>query len=80
MFFLDVSEKDFEVLCQNPDLKTEIGREMLRLATENKLSSLEKPKEFCLHHEQFSLENNALTSTFKMKRNVALELRIDLIN
>ena len=53
---------------------------MLRLATENKLSSLEKPKEFCLHPEQFTIENGGLTSTFKMKRNVALELRKELID
>ena len=53
---------------------------MMRLAKENKLSSLEKPKEFCLHHEQFSQENNALTATFKLKRNVALEMRKALID
>ena len=48
---------------------------MLRLATENKLSSLEKPKQFCLCHELYSQENGALTATFKLKRNVALQLR-----
>lgn len=45
---------DFVTLCQNEDLKAVIGKDMLRLAVENKLSSLEKPKEFCLHHEQFT--------------------------
>ena len=44
---------------------------MTRLAVEKKLSSLEKPKEFTLWHELCSVENNLLTSTFKMKRNVA---------
>lgn len=45
----------------------------MRLATEKKLSSLEKPKEFIMWHELMSVENNLLTSTFKMKRNVAKE-------
>jgi len=53
---------------------------MLRLATENKLSSLEKPKEFFLHHELYSVENGALTATFKLKRNIALELRQSIID
>jgi len=48
---------------------------MLRLATENKLSSLEKPKQFVLCPELYSQENGALTATFKLKRNVALQLR-----
>ena len=46
---------------------------MARLGKEKKLSSLEKPKEFMLHSELFSIENNMLTSTFKVKRNVAKE-------
>ena len=46
---------------------------MVRLGKEKKLSSLEKPKEFMLHSELFSIENNMLTSTFKVKRNVAKE-------
>ena len=47
---------------------------MNKLATEKKLSSLEKPKEFILWPELCSVENNLLTSTFKMKRNVAKEV------
>jgi len=73
-------EGDLAVLCQKPEMKADILKDMLRLATENKLSSLEKPKEFCLHPEQFTIENGGLTSTFKMKRNVALELRKELID
>ena len=46
----------------------------MRLATTKKLSSLERPKEFVLWHVLCSVENNLLTSTFKMKRNVAKEL------
>jgi len=71
---------DLATLCKDAEMLAEIKRDMLRLATENKLSSLEKPKEIVLHHEQFDLENGAITSTFKLKRNVAFELRKDLID
>lgn len=46
---------------------------MQDLAKEKKLTSLEKPKQFMLVSEQFSVENNLITSTFKLKRNVARE-------
>ena len=47
---------------------------MQRLGVQNKLSSLEKPKEFILFSELFNSEGNQLlTSTFKLKRNVAKE-------
>ena len=52
-------------------MKRLVGEEMVKLGREQKLSSLEKPKEFMLHHELMSIENNLVTSTFKLKRNVA---------
>jgi len=52
---------------------------MVRLGKEKKLSSLEKPKEFMLHDELFSIENNMLTSTFKVKRNVAKQNLMPMI-
>lgn len=45
--------------------------DILQLATQNKLSSLEKPKDVFLHTEDFSVDNDILTPTFKLKRNVA---------
>ena len=45
--------------------------DMLRLAKENKLSGLEKPKEIFLTLDLFTIENDILTPTFKLKRNVA---------
>ena len=64
----------FEELCQNPDLKKAVAAEMLNFAKEKKLSSLEKPREFMLWHDLFSVENNLITSTFKLKRNVAAKV------
>lgn len=60
--------------ANNAELKKAIAADMNKLATEKKLSSLEKPKEFILWPELCSVENNLLTSTFKMKRNVAKEV------
>jgi len=64
----------FAELCEDAGLKKAVQEEILKLATANKLSSLEKPKEFILHADLFSAENNILTPTFKLKRNVAKEV------
>lgn len=48
--------------------------EINRLSVENKLSSLEKPKDINISKEPFSVENNILTPTFKLKRNVARDV------
>ena len=65
---------DFKHLCESDELKALMKGEVDRLARDNKLSSLEKPKEFVLSPEPFSVENNILTSTFKLKRNIAREV------
>lgn len=61
-------EGDFAAICENPELKKLIVADMLRLATSNKLSSLEKPKAIHISSELFSVENDTLTPTFKLKR------------
>jgi len=38
------------------------------------LTSLEKPKDLFLHPEEFSVDNNILTPTFKLKRNIAAQV------
>ena len=55
----------------NADFKKEIMDDMARLAKENKLSGLEKPKDIYLTLDAFSIENDQLTPTFKLKRNIA---------
>lgn len=53
------------------DYKKEIMDDMLRLGKENKLSGLEKPKDIYISADPFSIENDQLTPTFKLKRNIA---------
>lgn len=64
-------EGDFEAICKNAELKKVIVADMNRLAVANKLSSLEKPKAVHLSSELFSIENDTLTPTFKLKRHQA---------
>jgi len=45
--------------------------EIDKLARERKLNSLEKPKQVHISADPFSVENEILTPTFKLKRNVA---------
>ena len=62
------------VVIQDPIFKKLIQDDMNRLAVENKLSGLERPKDIALTLDAFSIENNILTPTFKLKRNVGREV------
>ena len=46
-------------------------KDFTRLANENKLNGLEKPKQITLLEEPFSAENGLFTPTMKLKRNIA---------
>ena len=52
-------------------LKDEIYADLMVLATDNKLNSLEKPKNMLLLEDPFSVENDLMTPTMKLKRNIA---------
>jgi len=62
---------DFAAIVKNNELKKVIVADMNRLAVANKLSSLEKPKSVHMSSEQFSIDNDTLTPTFKLKRHQA---------
>jgi len=47
--------------------------EVAKIGKEQKLSGLEKPKDILIYNGTFSIDNNLLTPTFKLKRNVARE-------
>lgn len=48
-----------------------IAADVNRLAIEKKFNSLEKPKQFTLILDPFTVENDILTPTMKLKRNIA---------
>jgi long-chain acyl-CoA synthetase len=52
-------------------LEKAVIADMNRLATENKFNSLEKIKQIHLTLDVFTIENDLLTPTMKIKRNIA---------
>jgi long-chain acyl-CoA synthetase len=67
-------------LTEGQDIKEILGKAELHkailenfgeLAKSNKLSGLEKIKKLHLTDEPFTIENDILTPTFKIKRNIA---------
>ena len=65
---------------ENADLKQAVCDDLWALADTNKFNPLERPKQFMLLADPFTIENDFLTPTMKMKRNVAkvkLEKQID---
>jgi long-chain acyl-CoA synthetase len=66
------SGKDWQAALrdQDADLKKLIMEEITSVGTLRKLNSLEKPKEIFIASDPFSVENDILTPTFKLKRNV----------
>lgn len=60
---------DWEGLMKSPELKKAIMEELDQIGKANKLSSLERPRDIYVTAEAFSVENDILTPTFKLKRN-----------
>ena len=58
------------VSTQNADFKKQVLASMGALATANRLNGIEKPKDIYFTLDAFSVENDILTPTFKLKRNV----------
>jgi long-chain acyl-CoA synthetase len=61
---------DMNALANDPELKKDILDSMIQIANSNKLNALEKPGDIFLTAEAFTIENDLLTPTFKLKRNV----------
>jgi long-subunit acyl-CoA synthetase (AMP-forming) len=58
-------------IFKDSGLKQAVLDDLNELATEAKFNTLEKPAQMLLMEEPFSIENEFLTPTMKMKRNVA---------
>lgn len=63
--------QDISEILSKPELHKAILENFNELAKLNKLSGLEKIKKMHLTDELFSIENDILTPTFKIKRNIA---------
>ena len=64
----ELASKEF---LKSEALRDLVYNDLMRLANENKLNSLEKPKQMTLLIDPFTIESELLTPTFKLKRNIA---------
>ena len=72
------NDKTFDdALLKSSEFVTMVFDDLMVQARQNKLNSLEKPKQLTLLKDPWSVENDYLTPTMKMKRNVAKKLLAD---
>jgi len=74
------TEEPESALIEKAEVKKAVLDEMNRLATENKFSGLERIKKVYITLEPFTIENDILTPTMKIKRNIAKKMFIDQIS
>lgn len=65
------NDEQYDKLLETPALKQTVFESLIELANENKLNSLERPKQLQLLREPWTPENGILTPTMKIKRNIA---------
>ena len=65
---------DLKALSVDPLLKKLLMDDIGALSKQHKLSGLEKPRDIWVSFDQFTIENNLLTPTFKLKRNVVQQV------
>lgn len=57
-------------IISNDDFKKFLIDQLDQIGKANKLTSLERPRDIYVTSDPFSIENEILTPTFKLKRNV----------
>ncbi|RHZ45732.1 hypothetical protein Glove_658g22 [Diversispora epigaea] len=62
---------NYQELCNNPQVKKHILQTLQKYGRANGLKGFENVKNIHLTHEQFTLQNDLLTPTFKLKRHQA---------
>jgi len=63
-----ISGLTFQALCRSKILHDRIMSEVMEISNQNQLYGFEIPKAIHLESQPFSVENNMLTPTFKLKR------------
>jgi len=69
-----MSGEDAEAIVKSAEFKKVLMDQLDEVGKANKLSSLERPRDVCITTEAFSIENDILTPTFKLKRNVGAKV------
>ncbi|KAF9182459.1 hypothetical protein BGZ51_004725 [Haplosporangium sp. Z 767] len=68
-----LGDKSYEELCAHPLVRTTLLKELTVFGKESDLKGFEILKNIYVTSEQFSIENDLLTPTFKLKRHQAKE-------
>ncbi|CAO3615255.1 unnamed protein product [Mucor fragilis] len=69
----------FEELCASPEVNTEVLKDIAKFGKENNLKGFEQVKSIYLTTDEFTIENELLTPTFKLKRELVKNLYQDQI-
>lgn len=67
----ELGGKSYEELCRDPKVKTTLQKDLAVFGRESDLKGFEILKNVYIDSEQFSIENDLLTPTFKLKRHQA---------
>lgn len=62
-------EESFQSLCQSDAVKELIQNDLLRVWKEKKLNGIERLAAISIHSDAFTVEDNLLTPTMKLRRN-----------
>jgi len=76
----NIAFETYEQLCANPEAKKFVMADLTKSAKDKKLRSFECVKTIYLEANLFSVENDLLTPTFKLKRPQAKKKYEDVIN
>ncbi|KAI9486241.1 MAG: hypothetical protein EXX96DRAFT_495983 [Benjaminiella poitrasii] len=75
----DFANKTYEELCASPKVTSDILKEINAFGKESQLKGFEQVKALYLTPHEFSIKNELLTPTFKLKRELVRNLYIEQI-
>lgn len=67
----ELANLSYAELCKNPIVKQHVLKEIATFGKQNDLKGFENVKNIYLESREFSVDNNLLTPTFKLKRDIA---------
>ncbi|CEP08039.1 hypothetical protein [Parasitella parasitica] len=76
----EFASMSFEALCASPEVNAEVLTYVSAFGKTNNLKGFEQVKALYLSTEEFTIENELLTPTFKLKRELVQNLYQDQIN
>ncbi|KAF9092954.1 hypothetical protein BGX29_009889 [Mortierella sp. GBA35] len=71
---------EYKKICSNPKLRQIVHQELIKAGKEIGLKGFEIPKAILIEPEAFTVENNKMTPTFKLKRHPVVQEYRDRLN